>query len=1118
MSNKCPDPGCGFENREHARYCERCGINLQQRCPNPDCGATVRAHQKFCRDCGEPLAVIQGGLGRVPTPKHLAEQILKAGTSAEGERKVATLLFADIANSTALIRDLDAEEANRILEPTLDRMMEAVEGYQGTVMQTAGDGIMAIFGAPIAQEDHAVRACYAALDIQEAMRVLAAELRRECGVLLQVRVGINSGPVVVKVKHHGGDVSVDYRAVGRTTHVAARLQALAAPGTILLTRDSFALAKGFIRIGPFEQVTIRGIDIPLEVCELTGVNTRMRIRALAARDLSKFVGRKDEIEMLGRAAGQAHSGHGQVVGLVGEAGVGKSRVFWEFTHSSPIQGWLVLEAGSVSYGKATSYLPLLDLLGRYFEIQSRDDERRARERISGKLFALGEKKLLAQMPLFMGAFGWGGSDDTWKNLAPAERQRELFSAVKRLLIRESQEQPLCLMFEDLHWIDAETQAFLDTLLESVPAARVLVLVNFRPEYEIRWAKKSFYTQARIDPLPATHADELLEALLGSSSELAPIKSALVKVTEGNPLFLEESVLSLIESGVLAGSAGQFHPAGALPAVFVPPSIEALLAARMDRLPPKVKEILQCAAVIGNDVPQALLEAVTSMPKHELEKGMHELQAGEFLYEKTLFPETEYTFKHSMTREVAYSSLLRERTRALHAQAARALVQLAGSRIDEHVERVAQHAEQGQLWPMAVEYLQRAGEKAFALYANVEAAAFFERAVKALAHLPENRANLEQAVDLRVELRNALLPLAEIDRILRALEEIEPILSVLGDKLRSARHAAFRCNHHFLVGEQRRAIEFGEAGLQLARAAGDRAIQGELLYRLGQSYNALGEYRRAIELLQKSLEFTADKRERNRFDLTVIPSVVARTWLAIALTEYGDFAAGVIHAKRALAIAEHAEHQLSQVLGWLAIGHLLLRKGQVDGAVGALERGMELCDRWSFRIWRPRVASSLGVAYARAGRAEEGLDFARQAVADAEQTRLTVDKAIVLIRLGQASLLAGRAEDALAQGKQALEVAVAQEEKGHEAWARFLIGRASLAANPPDIEQAATHIEHALRVATACEARPLVAFCQAVLGAIRRRGGDAAKAQELTAAADATYAELGMQPLPLEPAR
>ena len=1098
---------CGFQNEEPVDYCVSCGENLRARCLH--CHAPVRSNQSYCGKCGQPLGAALGGSSRIQTPQHLAERI----RSAEGERKIATVLFADIAGSTALIGNLDAEEASRILKPTVDIMVNIVHRYEG-ITREQGDGIMASFGAPVALEDHAVRACYAALDMQEAMRLLAAEVRREFGMLFEVRIGINSGPVVVTVNRQ--EDFVDFRVDGIAIHIAKRVESLASPGTILLTRDTLALAEGFVRVGALGSVPLRGIANQVEVCELEGINTRMRIHALAKRGLSKFVGRKDEIERLSQAATRAKSGHGQVVALVGEAGVGKSRIFLEFARSPDMQGWLMLQGGSVSYGKATSYLPLIELLNGYFEIQGRDNEHQVRERIARKLLALGDEKLLAQLPLFAVAFGTRVSDEASRNLTPPERQSLMFDALKRLLIRESQKQPLCVVFEDLHWIDAETQTFLEMLLESIPAAGVLVLFNYRPEYENRWAGKSYFSQVRVDPLPAASADELLDMLLGSHSELHPIKHRLIEATQGNPLFLEESVRSLIESGVLDQTSGHGCGAGSLPADFVPRTIDALLAARIDRLRPELKEILQCASVIGNDIPEELLEAVTGIARPDLRHAVRQLQAAEFLYEKALFPETEYAFKHSMTREVTYASLLRERRKTLHARAARSLEALVEGHLDEHVERLADHAEKGGIWNKALDYLQRSGSKAYSLYANVDAARFFERALVVLRKLPETRETLEQAVDLRFELRNALLPLGETDRIFRCLKEIEPVLAALGDKLRSARHAAFWCNHHFLIGEQRRAIELGEGGLRLVRECGDRVVEGELLYRLGQSYNALGEYRQAIVLLEKSLEFTADNRGRDRFDLTVIPSVVNRTWLVYALVERGDFGAGMGHAKRALEIAENAEHPLSEVLGWLSIGHLLLRKGELEGAVSALERSLDLCDRWSLRVWRPRLVSTLAVAYARLGRTKEGLQLAQQAIAGAEQMRLIVDKAGLLVRLGQVSLWAGRIETALTLGKQAVEIAAAHEAKGDEAWARFLIGRACWASDPKDLNESAKQLDISLRLAVACEARPLTAFCQTTLGGIYTRRGDQVVAQKFAATAANTYQELGMRPLPLDP--
>jgi class 3 adenylate cyclase/tetratricopeptide (TPR) repeat protein len=1078
------------------------------RCPH--CDAPV-SNQSYCGQCGQRLAATPIGSSRIQTPQHLADRVRSA---RGGERKISTILFADIAGSTALIGNRDAEDARGILKPTVDLLVKIVHRYEG-ITNDRGDGILASFGAPIALEDHAARACYAALDMQEAMRVHAAEVRREFGMLLEIRIGINSGPVIVTVNYQEQGF-IDFRVDGIATHIANRVESLAAPGTILLTRDTLTLAEGFVRVNAVGPVPLRGIADPVEVFQLEGVNTRMRIHARAARGLSKFVGRENEIAMLSRAAAQAKLGHGQVVALVGEAGVGKSRIFLEFARLPEMEGWLILEGGSISYGKATSYLPLVNLLTRYFEIQSRDNEQQVRERIGRKLLALGDEKLLAQLPVFSGVVGIGVSDDAWINLTPPERQSVMFEALKRLLIRESRKQPLCLMFEDLHWIDAETQTFLEMLLESIPAARVLALVNYRPEYDSRWAGKSYFSRVRVDPLPAASADELLDMLLGSDSELRPIKQSLIEATEGNPLFLEESVRSLIESGVLDQASGHWRPVGSLPADFVPRTIEALLAARIDRLRPELKELLQCASVIGNDIKEALLEAMTGIAQPDLRRAVWDLQIAEFLYEKALFPEREYAFKHSMTREVAYASLLRERRMLLHARAASSLEMLAAGRLDEQVERLADHTEKGAIWDKALEYLQRSGVKAYSLYANADAARFFERALIVLKKFPETPDNLRQAVDLHFELRNALLPLGETDRILRSLDELDPILASLGDKLRSARYAAFRCNHHFLIGQQRRAIEFGETGIQLARECGDRVLLGELLYRLAQSYYALGEYRQAIMLLEQSLEFTANELRRDRYDLSIIPSVMNRTWLAMVLAECGHFSAGMRHAKRALEIAEGAEHPLSEVLGWLSIGHVLLRKREIEGAVSAMERGLDLCDRWSFRVWRPRLASALGVAYARSGRAEQGLQLALQSVSDAEQMRLISDRPGLLVRLGQVSLLARQPEAALTLGKQAVEIAVAQEAKGDEAWARFLIGRACWASDPKDLDQSEKQLDTALRLAVACEARPLAAFCDTTLCGIHALRGDPLRAKEFDAAATAAYRELGMQPLPLDP--
>ena len=684
------------------------------------------------------------------TPPYLTEKILTARSALEGERKQVTVLFADLKGSTELIRDLDPEQARAILDPALHAMMEAVHRYEGTVNQVLGDGIMALFGAPLAHEDHAVRACYAALAMQDALRRYADEVRRTHGLTVQMRVGLNSGEVVVRAI--GNDLHMDYSAVGLTTVLAARLEQLATPGSILLTAATLRLVEGLVQVNPLGPVPVKGVDEPVEVFELVGASAiRRRLQAAVARGLSRFVGRQTELAALHQALERAGAGHGQVVALLGEAGVGKSRLVYEVVHSHRTQGWLVLESASVSYGKATPYFPVLDLLKRYCQVEDRDDTRTIRARVTGQVLTL-DAALQETIPALLALLDALPEDSPFRTLDPPQRRRRTLDGLKRVLLRESQVQPLLLVFEDLHWIDTETQALLDGLVESLPTARLLLLVNYRPEYQHGWGSKTYYTQLRLDPLPPASAQELLHALLGDDPSLEPLKQLLIARTEGNPFFLEESVRTLVETGVLVGTPGAYRLAQAVPSIQVPATVQAVLAARIDRLPPEEKRLLQTAAVIGMEVPLALLQAIAELPEEALHRGLAHLQAAEFLYETRLFPERDYTFKHALTHEVAYRSLLQERRRALHTRIVEALETLAGDRLADQVERLADHAVRGEVWDKALLYCRQAGAKAMERSASREAVGCYEQALAALEHLPEQRELREQAIDLRFDLR------------------------------------------------------------------------------------------------------------------------------------------------------------------------------------------------------------------------------------------------------------------------------------------------------------------------------------------------------------------------------
>lgn len=701
-------PNCKHEGRAGARFCEECGAPLVTTCAS--CGAHLLPAAKFCSECGEAIGKAAKSSGFTSprhdapagyTPAHLTERILGSKAALEGERRQVTALFADLKGSMELFADRDPEEARRLLDPVLEHMMEAVHRYEGTVIHVLGDGIVALFGAPLAHEDHAIRGSYAALRMQETVKRYAEGVQRSEGIPIQIRVGLNSGEVVVR--SIGNDLRMDYTVVGQTTNIAARMEQMAVPGSILVSPDTVALAEGYINVRPLGPAAVKGLDHPLEVFEVTEASAvRSRLHAMAARGLTRFVGRDTELEQIQQALDRAREGRGQIVAVVGEAGVGKSRLFWEFTHSHRVQGWLTVESSSVSYGRATSFLPLIDLLRAYFQTEAGDEPRRIREKVTGKLLTL-DRALEPSLAGLLWLLDVSTDDPQWQRLDASQRRQRALEDVKRLLLRESQVQPVIALFEDLHWIDAETQAFLDRLVESLPAARLLLLVNYRPEYHHGWGGKSYYRQMSIAPLALDVAGELLEGLLGPDADLEPLKKLLVERTEGNPFFLEETVRTLVETKALVGERGGYRLVKASGSLQIPATAQAILAARIDRLSPEDKRLLQAASVIGKDVPYALLDAIAELSEDSLRRGLAQLQAAEFVYEARLFPDLEYTFKHALTHDVAYGGLLQERRRALHGGIVAAVEALYPDRLAEHVERLADHASHGGLWDKAVVY-------------------------------------------------------------------------------------------------------------------------------------------------------------------------------------------------------------------------------------------------------------------------------------------------------------------------------------------------------------------------------------------------------------------------------
>jgi class 3 adenylate cyclase/tetratricopeptide (TPR) repeat protein len=1041
------------------------------------------------------------------TPPYLAEKILTSCSALEGERKQVTVLFADLKGSMELLADRDPEEARRLLDPVLERLMTAVHRYEGTVNQVMGDGIMALFGAPLAHEDHAVRACYAALHMQETIGQYAEELRRQQGLDVQIRVGLHSGEVVVRAI--GSDLHMDYTAVGQTTHLAARLEQLARPGTSLLSADTLRLVEGYVEVTPLGPVPVKGLQEPIEVYELQRAGpARSRLQAAAARGLTRFVGRDPELDQLRQACERAEAGQGQVVAVIGEPGVGKSRLFYEFTHSYRTHGWLLLASSSVSYGKATPYLPIIDLLKAYCGIEVHDDARKRREKVTGKLLTL-ERALEPTLLAFLTLLEVPVEDQQWQALDPPQRRQRTLDALKRLLLRESQVQPLCVVFEDLHWIDAETQALLDSLVESLPTARLLLLVNYRPEYRHDWGGKTFYKQLRLDPLPPANAEEFLQALLGDNPSLAPLTRLLIERTEGNPFFLEESVRTLVETKALVGTPGAYRLAQSLLTIQMPATVQAVLAARIDRLAPEEKRLLQTAAVIGTEVPFTLLQAIAELPEATLHRGLAHLQAAEFLYETHLFPDLAYTFKHALTYEVAYSSLLQGRRRALHTKIVAVLETLDADRLAEQVEWLAHHAVRGEVWEKALQYCWQAGVKAAARSAHREAVVSFEQALGALQHLPESRARSEQAIDLRFDLRNALFPLGEEQRILDHLRVAERLAEALDDHRRLGRVASFMTHYFIIVGDLDRALESGQRALVVSEALGDVALQVEARVHLGRLYYVLGDYRRAIAVLRKNVEALQGDLRCEHFSLPGVASVVSYAWLVRSLAELGAFAEGMTHAEEAVRIAEVADHSFTLFDAYYSVGCLCLRKGEIPKALPLLERALALVQSRNMLIVFPSTASALGVAYALSGQVRQALPLLEQAMQLSESMGIKATHALGVAALSEAYLLAGRIDEALPLAGRALECSSDLKQHGHLAWILRLLGELYARHDPPQIEQTEAHYRQALTLAEELGMRPLQAHCHRGLGMLYAATGQQERARTALSTAMEMYQSMDM---------
>jgi class 3 adenylate cyclase/tetratricopeptide (TPR) repeat protein len=942
---------CGTESTTGRKFCPACGGPLSSRCPK--CGAENAPASTFCEDCGTaltvktaPAATHSPQTGSTAPNIRVTPEQPGASPAIDGERKTVTALFADIKGSTELEQDLDPEEARAIVDPALKLMIDAAHRYDGYVVQSTGDGIFALFGAPLAHEDHPQRALYCALRMQEDLRRYGAKLQAEGRAPVEIRIGVNTGEVVVRSIATGA-TQVEYSPIGHTTNLASRLQSIARTGSIVASEATRKFCEGYFILKPLGPTKVKGVSEPVNVYEVTGLGPlRTRLQRSAGRGYTKFVGRNREMDAMKAAAEQAQAGHGQIVAAMAEAGVGKSRLIFEFKVVSQ-SGWMVLETFSVSHGKASAFLPVIDLLHGYFDIKSEDDTRKRREKVTGRVLAL-DRSLEDALSYLFALLGLIEADDPLIQVSAEVRKRRTLDAIKRILIRESLNQPLMVIFEDLHWIDEETQALLNLLADSIGTAKILLLVNYRPEYSHQWGSKTYYTQLRLDPLGKESAAEMLQSLLGDSAELGPLKRLIIEKTEGNPFFMEETVEVLLDDGALVRNGG-IKLVKPLVELKIPPTVQDILASRIDRLPPAEKDLLQTLAVIGREFAFGLLQRVVGRSEDELNRMLSDLQLAEFIYEQPALSDIEYTFKHALTQEVAYNSILIERRRAIHERVGNAIEALFAGRIEERLAELAHHYSRTSNIQKAVHFLKRAAEQAAEHSALPEAEKGIHDAIALLMVLPGS----SERDHLELELQTALSAFL-VGRSWGAPEREQPLRRAyelcerIGDP-QQVLPALFQLDQLYI--EQMRlkeAREVAERAVALAQTAADPILQSGAWHNLAETYYWPGDVQTARVHAQRAIALC-----ENIPPQALIRSCGFDQWILTAgfvsfiHVILGRPEQGVHLERRVVERARSSSHPYSKALGMMLAGLSAQVRGDRKLAGEYVAPARQICDEYGF---------------------------------------------------------------------------------------------------------------------------------------------------------------------------